>query len=133
MAQHNSTDKDAEATFVERLADKLGISANASHIYGQPVERDGVTVIPVAKAAYGFGGGSGKKAGDEGTGGGGGMSLTPIGYIEIKDGNTRFRTIRDPQTLMKVVAISGLFTYLTVKSISGLINPKNRKKIKKKK
>jgi uncharacterized spore protein YtfJ len=111
----------AHKSLVERIAESLGGAANAARIYGTPIEREGVTVIPVSKASYGFGGGTGKKAGDEGSGGGGGMMLTPIGYIEIKQGDTRFRSIRDPQTVMKIVAISGLFTFLTVKSILKLL------------
>jgi uncharacterized spore protein YtfJ len=109
-------------TFVERLAEKLGISAKAANIYGEAVERDGVTVIPVSKMAYGFGGGAGTKAGEEGSGGGGGMGIMPVGYIEIKDGNTRFRSIRDPQTVVKIVAISGLFAVLIVRSVAKLLH-----------
>ena len=45
---------------VERLADKLGSSAHSTAVFGEPVERDGVTVIPVAKARWGFGGGGGR-------------------------------------------------------------------------
>jgi uncharacterized spore protein YtfJ len=112
----------AEPRFVERLAEKLGTAANSATIYGEPVERDGVTVIPVAKAAYGFGGGEGNgtEGKGAGSGGGGGMVLTPVGYIEMKDGATRFRTIRDPQTVVKVVAIGSLALFLTTKSIVSI-------------
>ncbi|MCJ8164162.1 hypothetical protein MKJ04_04860 [Pontibacter sp. E15-1] len=120
MENQNNNGSSAQKSFVERLAENLGGTANAARIYGTPVERDGVTVIPVAKAGYGFGGGAGKKAGEEGTGGGGGMMLTPIGYIEMKGGNTRFRTTRDPQTILRIVAIGSLFTFLTVRSIMKL-------------
>jgi hypothetical protein len=34
---------------VHRLAEKLGVHASAGAVFGQPVERDGITVIPVAK------------------------------------------------------------------------------------
>ena len=107
-------------SFVERIAEKMSGAANASRIYGEPVERNGVTVIPVSKAVYGFGGGAGTKAGEEGSGGGGGMVLTPIGYIEIKEGATKFRTIRDPQTLIKIFAISGVAVLLTARSITKI-------------
>ncbi|OKL38688.1 spore germination protein GerW family protein [Pontibacter flavimaris] len=120
----------AERSLVERLAEKLGTAANSATIYGEPVEREGVTVIPVAKAAYGFGGGAGtgtEKKG-EGYGGGGGMRLTPVGYIEIKDGTTRFRTIRDPQMVVKIVAIGSLALLLTTKSIVSIF--KNKKMVK---
>ena len=112
----------AERSIVERLAEKIGAAANSTTIYGEPVEREGVTVIPVAKAAYGFGGGAGtgtEKQG-EGYGGGGGMILTPVGYIEIKDGATRFRSIRDPQTVVKIVAIGSLALLLTTRSIVSI-------------
>ena len=132
MEQNNNNK--TGSLLVERIANKLGLAADVSHIYGEPVERDGVTVIPVARAAYGFGGGSGTKESEEGSGGGGGISLTPVGYIEIKQGVTKFRPVRDPQSLMKIVAITGLFTYLTARSITSLMLGKNGlKKLKKKK
>ena len=43
-----------------RLAERLGASASASSVFGEPVERDGVTVIPVARVRWGVGGGSGR-------------------------------------------------------------------------
>jgi len=110
-----------QKTFLEKLAENLGGTLNAERIYGAPVEREGVTIIPVAQASYGFGGGAGKKSAEEGFGGGGGLKLTPLGYIEIKEGNSRFRAIQDPQTWMKIVAIGGLFTFLTVRSLAKLL------------
>ncbi len=47
----------------ERLAEKIGSSARATAVFGEAVERDGVTVIPVAKARWGFGGGDGGPGG----------------------------------------------------------------------
>lgn len=91
--------------FVERLAQRLGVSADASHIFGAPVERDGLTVIPVARAVYGFGGGSGSRQGEEGAGGGGGVALTPVGFIELKAGEARFRRTRDPLVMLPFVAV----------------------------
>jgi uncharacterized spore protein YtfJ len=118
----NQQNNPNQTNFVERLAQKLGISANAATIYGEPVERDGVTVIPAAKAMYGFGGGAGKKAGEEGTGGGGGVAIKPVGYIEIKDGNTKFKAIPDPERVVKIIAVSGVMAFLLMKSVTKLIN-----------
>jgi len=85
-----------EGSLIERLAHQVGVTANAKCIYGEPVDRDGVAVIPVAKSCYGFGGGfGGQKEKGEGGGGGGGVMLTPVGYIEIKNGETRFRPTLD--------------------------------------
>ncbi|MCC9136768.1 spore germination protein GerW family protein [Pontibacter silvestris] len=120
MEKENSSGSATQPTFVERLAEKLGMAANSSTIYGEAVERNGVTVIPVSKAMYGFGGGTGAKPDGEGSGAGGGIAIIPVGYIEMKEGNTRFRTIRDPQTIIKIVAIGGLTTLLIARSITGI-------------
>ncbi len=89
-------------SFVGTMAEKLGAVARAATVYGEPVERDGVTVIPVAKARWGFGGGGGhrkdKGDGDKqeegGVGGGGGVQVTPVGFIEIRNNEANFRPIR---------------------------------------
>ena len=87
----------SQAGFIERIAERVGATARASAVFGEPVERDGVTVIPVAKATWGFGGGSGEKPGERGMGGGGGTAVAPIGYIEVRDSGAEFKPIRDPQ------------------------------------
>ena len=80
------------------LAERLGATFTASSVFGTPVERDGVTVIPVAAIRFGFGGGGGEDASSEqrGEGGGGGGLGGPAGYIEIKDGESRFVPIVHP-------------------------------------
>ena len=77
--------------FFEKLAEKLGAVAQATRIFGEPVERDGVTVIPVAQARWGMGGGAGKRP--KGVGGGGGAVVSPRGFIEIRSGAARFKPI----------------------------------------
>lgn len=82
---------------LDRLADRIGARAQAAAVFGQPVERGDVTVIPVARAAWGFGGGAGGEVGAEGAGGGGGGMVSPLGYIEVRDSGAEFRPIRDPR------------------------------------
>jgi len=89
---------------VERLADRIGASVQASAVFGQPVERGDITVIPVARTTWGFGGGSGGEAGKEGAGGGGGGFVSPLGYIEVRDSGAEFKPIRDPRLLAATVA-----------------------------
>jgi uncharacterized spore protein YtfJ len=108
---------DHKETFLERLAEKMGLHARVATVFGDPVERDGVTVIPVAKARWGFGGGGGggKGRGAEsgsGGGGGGGMLVTPVGYIEVTAGRSRFRPIRDPARLPLLMLGAGLLMLL---------------------
>lgn len=105
--QRPSGGEDAElppaSGLFEALAEKLGASAQAAHIFGEPVERDGVTVIPVAKARWGLGGGSGRHgrfSRSGGMGGGGGAIVEPVGFIEVRNGETRYRPILDPKWLI---------------------------------
>ncbi|MDQ1579909.1 MAG: hypothetical protein QOD05_684 [Microbacteriaceae bacterium] len=69
-------------------------STGVKSVYGDPIELDGMTLIPVALVQFGFGAGS--DAGDAetenpaGGGGGGGVSI-PIGaYVRDRSG-LRFR------------------------------------------
>jgi uncharacterized spore protein YtfJ len=101
-------------SFIERLAQQIGITANARYIYGEPVERGGVTVITVAKASYGFGGGSGQKEKEGGFGAGGAVAVTPVGYIEIKNGETRFRPTRDSLAYATLIAAVAPFAAFVV-------------------
>ncbi len=96
---------DAEDGFIER----------------SPVERNGMTIIPVAKAAYGLGGGSGNKGGERGEGGGGGVVVTPVGFIEITNEGARFRSITDPLKLFPIVAASSLLTLWTLRGVYRLL------------
>jgi uncharacterized spore protein YtfJ len=96
------------AELMERLATKLGATTSVSAAFGDPIERQGVTIIPVATVAFGFGAGIGRsrKATEtgEGGGGGGGASANPLGYIEIKDGTAAFKPIRDPTSALALLA-----------------------------
>jgi uncharacterized spore protein YtfJ len=74
-------------------------------IYGEPVERDGVTVIPGAAVIGGTGGGGD----DEGNGGGGfGLVGRPVGAWVISDGDVTWRPVVDVNRILLVVAIVGL-------------------------
>ncbi len=62
-------------------------SRGAQLAYGEPIVADGITVIPVAFVAYGFGGGG--TAESVGGGGGGGASI-PLGVYVVANGGVRF-------------------------------------------
>ncbi|OGX84145.1 GerW family sporulation protein [Hymenobacter coccineus] len=115
---------------LERLGQLLGTSATAQTVYGTPVEREGVTVIPVARVRYGFGGGGGggTQAGEgagSGLGAGVGVSLTPVGYIELQEGRSRFRPIRS--SVVPLVAVSGAIAWLLLRSVPRLLRSRNGK------
>ena len=101
---------DAAENGLTRLAERLGANASASAVFGMPVDRDGVTVIPVARVRWGFGGGGGGGHGrdakvEDGWGGGGGVQAAPLGFIEVTDGGAQYRRIRDPLRLALVALL----------------------------
>lgn len=108
LEKPNSADK-----FIGAMAEKLGVVARAATIFAEPVERDGITVIPVAKVRWGFGGGAGHREDEEGAGGGGGVQVTPVGFIEIKSGEAEFRRIRTSSTSLKIAG--GIFIVLLLR------------------
>jgi uncharacterized spore protein YtfJ len=97
---------------LDRIAQTVGQKAQVSTIFGEPVEREGVTVVPVAKARFGFGGGGGAGTREEGQGsgrgGGGGVNVSPVGYIEVRDGDSEFKRISTPRDLLPLVAAAAL-------------------------
>jgi uncharacterized spore protein YtfJ len=94
----------ARSSLVESLAETMGTKAHVQTIYGSPIERDGLTIIPVGKIRYGLGGASGyQKKIREGSGGGGGMVITPVGYIETKKGKSKFKRIHYPAAIFQIM------------------------------
>jgi uncharacterized spore protein YtfJ len=65
---------------------------SARRVYGDPVEQDGVLVIPVAAVAGGGGGGGDNE--DNG-GGGFGVRARPIGAYVVRDGEVTWKPAVD--------------------------------------
>jgi uncharacterized spore protein YtfJ len=85
------------ADLTERIAERIAGSTRATAVFGKPVERKGVTVIPVARARWAFGGGSGvdPESGANGGGGGGAGTVKAVGYIEVRKDRVVYVPIRD--------------------------------------
>jgi uncharacterized spore protein YtfJ len=71
-------------------------------VYGDPYERDGVTVIPAAAIGGGAGGGGGEDAESKQSGGGSGFGLgaRPVGAYVIENGAVRWEP---PTDLTRVI------------------------------
>jgi uncharacterized spore protein YtfJ len=112
--------------FLENLATRLGQSATAKNVYGEPVIAGNKTIIPVAQIIYGFGGGYGyshkpkkfqtqenitnqddvKNKSGGGLGAGGGIIARPKGVYEISNKCTRFIPANNTKLLI-VMALTG--------------------------
>jgi uncharacterized spore protein YtfJ len=103
------------------LAERIGAKLTASTAYGAPIERDGVTVVPAAAARFGIGAGHGSDPakGQEGEGGGGGGGVTPVGYIELKDGRSKFVPVVHPARMLAIVSCTILAGLLIVRPARG--------------
>lgn len=74
---------------------KIHEMADANTVMGDPIKVDGITIIPVSKVSYGFaGGGSDLPTKNEkeafGGGTGGGMTLQPLGFLIVSNGDVKF-------------------------------------------
>ena len=82
---------------VTEVLEKARDAITVSRVYGEPYEKDGLTVIPAARVSGGGGGGSGKdEKGGDGSGGGFGVSGRPAGAYVIRNGDVTWRPAVDP-------------------------------------
>ncbi len=112
--------------FMEWLAERIGARAGVTAVFGEPIERGDVTVIPVARVRWGFGGGEGQggeAAGPTGSGlgGGGGAAGDPVGYIEIGPAGADFRPIVPPYPSPLFLLAAGITAALILRTVGGLI------------
>ena len=84
---------------------KIREMVDVNNVIGDSITTpDGVTIIPISKVSVGFAGGgsdfapknSTKQDNSFGGGVGGGMNVTPICFLIIKDGNVRMLPVPTP-------------------------------------
>lgn len=98
------------ADFVLKLAENVKATAGVHTAYGDPVQIDDVTVIPVALAWFGFGGGEGDQPPVVGSAGGVGGASVPIGAYVKDAAGVRF----DPNPIaLLAVAIPFVWSVTT--------------------
>ena len=78
-------------------------------VFGEPIERGEVTVIPVAKALGASGGGSGQDAAGDGGGGGGFVvRVKPVGVYVLEHGRVRWVPAVDPVRALLAGSLTAL-------------------------
>jgi uncharacterized spore protein YtfJ len=84
-------------------------------VYGDPIERDGIMVIPAANVKGGGGGGADK----ENNGGGGfGVSATPAGAWIIRDGQVEWEPAVDATRIATLGMLVAIIFLWTIRSIA---------------
>ena len=104
---------------IEKIRDMV----NAETIIGDPIHIDDTTIIPVSRVTFGFASG-GSDVGPSsskqmfGGGSGAGVSVTPVAFLVIADGN-----VRTVQLIDKVTAVDNVVASLPelVDKVTALI------------
>ena len=90
---------------LETTIQKIREMVDVNTVVGTPITTpDGVTIIPVSKVSVGFGGGGSdyvsknvnKQENPFGGGAGGGVKVTPVAFLIVKDGNVRMLPVAAP-------------------------------------
>lgn len=82
---------------VQRTLAEARDSMTARRVYGDPYEKNGVTVIPAARMQGGAGGGGGEGPDGQGQGSGGGFAVNarPVGVFVVKGEDVSWRPAID--------------------------------------
>ena len=88
---------------MESTIQKIREMVDVNSVIGEPISTpDGVTIIPVSRVSVGFGGAgsdfaNGKSSENPFGGGmGGGVKITPVCFLIVKDGNVRMMPVAMP-------------------------------------
>ncbi|MGI6772291.1 MAG: GerW family sporulation protein [Acutalibacteraceae bacterium] len=119
------------AGILETTIEKVRTLVNVSTIIGEPIYlNDGITVIPVSKVTYGFAsGGSDFPSKNNvqlfGGGGGAGITINPVAFLIVKDGEVTLKhiTSNDNAAERIINLVPEMFD-----KVSGLVNKGKKKK-----
>jgi sporulation protein YtfJ len=87
---------------IDSTIEKIRNMVDVNSVIGEPIVAGDVTIIPVSKVSVGFGGGGSdfvNKGGSGepfGGGAGGGVKVTPLCFLIVKDGSVRMMPVAAP-------------------------------------
>lgn len=118
---------------LESTIAKIREMVDVNSVIGDPITApDGVTIIPVSKVSVGFGGGGSDFAKNTngqsdpfGGGAGGGVKVTPIAFLIVKEGNVRMLPVAMPANTTADRAVEMLPDVLD--KISAFIDSRTKK------
>ncbi|MFG1798062.1 hypothetical protein [Nocardia sp. NPDC049149] len=91
-----------------KVADVLTTAKDSmavSRVFGEPIERDGITMIAAAAISGGGGAGEGGDDTGQGSGGGFGLGAKPVGAFIIKDGQVSWQPSVDVNRMALVAGV----------------------------
>jgi uncharacterized spore protein YtfJ len=104
------------------IQDVIGLARDAitvKRVFGEPYEKNGITLIPAAKVQGGAGGGGGEgpEGKSKGSGSGFGVSARPAGAYVVRDGEVIWQPAVDVNRAIAVGGVVAVFFLFTVRSI----------------
>jgi uncharacterized spore protein YtfJ len=92
-------------------------SITVKRVYGEPYEKDGVTLIPAAAVRGGGGAGDGEGTGEQpsGRGGGFGVSARPVGAYQVKDGEVTWIPAADTTRVIVLAEVMVIVAVLLLR------------------
>jgi uncharacterized spore protein YtfJ len=116
---------------LDKLGERIGMRASVRAVFGEPVERGEVTIIPVARVRWGYGGGSGTgpvrsdatdgQTMSGGSGAGGGVMADPMGYVEVRHDGAAYVPLSSPWLNPFVILASGISIAIVIRVLARLI------------
>jgi uncharacterized spore protein YtfJ len=111
---------------LERLADIVGAKAKVQAVFGEPIQQGELTVVPIARVRWGFGGGGGQSddgpAGPaSGSGGGGGVAADPVGFLEIRANGAEYRPISSGYPSLAFLLTAGITAAIVLRALARLL------------
>ena len=129
--------KNQSGNLVEMLnfvAEQTMVLTKENSVFGEPIEKDGVTVIPVSKLTVGFAGGgadvvdAGKKKRRHPAGGGAQVTKVPMSFLVLRDGEAQVVGLQAPANASK----NDLLT-MVLDAAKGFLQKKKEEKAAKQK
>jgi uncharacterized spore protein YtfJ len=82
---------------VQQLLSKVTDNVTVGRVFGEPIQHDGILIVPVARIRGGAGGGSGRGATNEesNSGGGAGFDAKPAGVFVVRGGSVSWQPALD--------------------------------------
>ncbi len=105
------------------VQDMIGQARDAitvKRVFGEPYEKNGVTLIPAAKVQGGAGGGGseGAEGMGKGSGSGFGVSARPAGAYVVREGEVVWQPAVDVNRAIAIGGVVAVFFLITLRSIT---------------
>jgi uncharacterized spore protein YtfJ len=103
---------------VEDVIGQARDALTVKRVFGEPYEKDGTTVIPVAAIRGGAGGGGGQdQDGNGGSGSGFALSARPVGAFVVREGEVTWRPAYDATSVALLGEVVALVAILALRGM----------------